>query len=383
MIKQSIYINQSAVVSPLGEPGFNTASTFFSLQEKSLVTTISSELELELAALKKEIKLFSQVDRSVLLAILASRMLKLNSGKTAINIGSSRGATHVWEDGYSRFRETCLPSSTVDSLSPLTSPLTTLGNISTWIAQDLGIDAVAFSHSITCATASHSILNGIAWLQSGMVDQFIAGGSEAPLTAFTIEQMRSMRIYSNDTDSYPCKALDLTKKSNTMILGEAAACFLLSREKSDDCNASIIGYGASIESLNSATSVTSDGLGLQQAMRDATASFDMDSIDAIITHSPGTIKGDQAEYNAILKIFGEQHPALCNNKWQIGHTLGASGAMSVAMALQMFKEDQIYKIPYLQESVCNPRKISIPKRILINATGFGGNTVSLLLEKQS
>lgn len=383
MLKQPIYINQSSQISSLELSGFQDEITCFSVIKHAVVSKISSSNEASLELIKEESRMYAQLDRSVLLALLASRKLQLGTGKTAINIGSSRGATHVWEDGYSRFRETCLQAGSADSLSPLTSPLTTLGNISTWIAQDLGIDTIAFSHSITCATASHSILNGIAWLQSGMVDQFIAGGSEAPLTPFTIEQMRSMRIYSNDTDSYPCKALDLTKKANTMILGEAAACFLLSREKSDDCNASIIGYGASIESLKSATSVTVDGLGLQQAMKDATSSFDMDSIDAIITHSPGTIKGDDAEYNAILKVFGEQHPALCNNKWQIGHTLGASSAMSIAMALQMFKENQIYKIPYLEKSFCNPKKIKHPKRVLVNATGFGGNAVSILLEKQS
>lgn len=376
MLKQPIYINQSAQISPLELSGFHDEITCFSVIKDAVVSKISSSNEASLELIKEESRMYAQLDRSVLLALLASRKLQLGTGKTAINIGSSRGATHVWEDGFLRFRES--------GITPTqTSPLTTLGNISTWIAQDLGIDAIAFSHSITCATASHAILNGIAWLQSGMVDQFIAGGSEAPLTPFTIEQMRSMRIYSNDTYSYPCKALDLTKKANTMILGEAAACFLLSREKSDDCNASVIGYGASIETLKSATSVTDDGLGLQQAMKDAVANCDIDSIDAIITHSPGTIKGDQAEYNAILKVFGEQHPALCNNKWQIGHTLGASSAMSIAMALQMFKEDQIYKIPYLEESFCNPKKIKHPKRILVNATGFGGNAVSILLEKQS
>jgi lysine/ornithine N-monooxygenase len=28
------------------------------------------------------------------------------------------------------------------------------------------------SHSITCSTALHAVLNGIAWLKSGMVDKF-------------------------------------------------------------------------------------------------------------------------------------------------------------------------------------------------------------------
>ncbi len=375
MLQQPIYINQSATISPLTSEGFQSDQAYFSESSNAIVSQLSDNSEALVNALKKESRNYSQLDRSVLLAILTARELHLTTGKTAINIGSSRGATQVWEDGYSCFRES--------GITPTqTSPLTTLGNISTWIAQDLGIDAVAFSHSITCATASHSILNGMAWLQSDMVDQFIAGGSEAPLTSFTIEQMRSLRIYANDLKEFPCRALDLNKKSNSMILGEAAACFLLSKEKQPSCNARIIGYGSSIESLKSATSVTDDGIGLQQAMKNAMAQIDRDAVDVIITHSPGTIKGDQAEYNAICKVFGKQHPALCNNKWQIGHTLGASSAMSIAMALQMFKEDQIFKIPYLKKSFSNPKGITNPKLILINATGFGGNAVSLLLEKQ-
>jgi hypothetical protein len=31
---------------------------------------------------------------------------------------------------------------------------------------------VEISHSITCSTTAHAVLNGIAWLKSGMVDKF-------------------------------------------------------------------------------------------------------------------------------------------------------------------------------------------------------------------
>ena len=37
-------------------------------------------------------------------------------------------------------------------MSPLVSPTTTLGNISSWVAYDLGLDGVTLSHSITCST---------------------------------------------------------------------------------------------------------------------------------------------------------------------------------------------------------------------------------------
>jgi 3-oxoacyl-(acyl-carrier-protein) synthase len=61
---------------------------------------------------------------------------------------------------------------------------------------DLQSSGPEISHSITCSTALHAVLNGIAWLKSGMVDKFFSGGSEAPLTDFTIAQMRALKIYS-------------------------------------------------------------------------------------------------------------------------------------------------------------------------------------------
>ena len=123
------------------------------------------------------------------------------------------------------------------------------------MAQDLGTQSTAFSHSITCATASHSILNAIAWLESGMATSFIAGGTEAPLTDFTIAQMKALRIYSQESDDFKCRALDLEKKSNHMILGEAAACFVLSKKPSNS-GIRISGYGTAIEDLRSATSMS-------------------------------------------------------------------------------------------------------------------------------
>jgi 3-oxoacyl-(acyl-carrier-protein) synthase len=82
----------------------------------------------------------------------------------------------------------------------LASPTTTLGNISSWVAHDLQSSGPEISHSITCSTALHALLNGVAWLKAGMADKFLVGGTEAPLTDFTIAQMRALKIYSNSAE---------------------------------------------------------------------------------------------------------------------------------------------------------------------------------------
>ena len=83
-------------------------------------------------------------------------------------------------------------------MTPLVSPTTTLGNISSWVAYDLGVKGATLSHSITCSTACTG-LNACAWLKGGMAKRFLVGGSEAPLTDFTVAQMRSLGIYSKKT----------------------------------------------------------------------------------------------------------------------------------------------------------------------------------------
>jgi 3-oxoacyl-(acyl-carrier-protein) synthase len=95
-------------------------------------------------------------------------------------------------------------------------------------------------------------------------------------------------------------------------------------------------------------------------------------------HAPGTIKGDSSELNAIKNIFGDTLPMLTTNKWKIGHTFGASGLLSLELALMMLQHNQFVNVPFSAVSQNTGRPI---RKVLINAVGFGGNAVSVLLSK--
>ena len=101
-----------------------------------------------------------------------------------------------------------------------------------------------------------------------------------------------------------------------------------------------------------------------------------EDIDIIVTHAPGTIKGDQAEINAVKSVFKTNIPALTNNKWKIGHSLGASGMSNIEMAILMIQHQEFIAIPYLEAKV--PKQIN---KVMVNAVGFGGNAVSIILSK--
>jgi 3-oxoacyl-(acyl-carrier-protein) synthase len=288
-----------------------------------------------------------------------------------INIGSSRGATDLFEKHHQEYLAT-------GKAQTLASPTTTLGNISSWVAHDLQSTGPELSHSITCSTALHALLNGVAWLRAGMADKFLVGGSEAPLTDFTIAQMRALKIYSNSTEEWPNRAFDLDKKQNTMILGEGASVCCLEIGKKKNALAFIEGIGYATEILEHNISISAEATCFQKSMKMALKDTDLATVDVIVMHAPGTIKGDLTEYKAIAKVFGESLPLLTTNKWKIGHTFGASGILSVEMAVLMMQHNQFIGIPYLDAAgVQNPEKII--KKVLVNAVGFGGNAVSVLL----
>lgn len=342
---------------------------------QKLVASLPEDLKAEVEALKISEPKYKSLDDSVLFAILASRQAVKNAGwkngdDFGINIGSSRGATQLFEKHFEEFLAT-------GKTHTLASPSTTLGNISSWIAHDLNAIGPEISHSITCSTALHAVLNGVAWLRSGMAEKFLVGGSEAPLTPFTLAQMQALKIYSKGNGEFPCRAFDLDKTHNSMVLGEGASMACLEIGEFSNALGYIEGVGYATEVLEHSISISTDAACFQKSMKMALKDVDLEEVDAIVMHAPGTIKGDLSEYNAIQKVFGEQLPMLTTNKWKIGHTFGASGMLNIELAVLMLQKQEFIGIPYIKEK--NKRKAI--RKVLVNAVGFGGNAVSILISK--
>jgi 3-oxoacyl-(acyl-carrier-protein) synthase len=330
--------------------------------------------------------MYRDLDTSVHFALYTARkaLLMADWGRgqeIGINIGSSRGATGVFEKYHGEFLNT-------GRTSALASPTTTLGNISSWVSHDLQSKGPDISHSITCSTALHALLNGIAWIRSGMAARFIAGGSEAPLTPFTIAQMKALKIYapnsphgSKDTRAsreghfFPCRALDMGKAGNSMVLGEGASMACLEPGISEKSLATIDGVGYATEPLEHNVSLSTEATCFQRSMRMALGKLPPEAVDILIMHAPGTVKGDQAELRAVQDVFGKKLPAMTSNKWKIGHTFGASGMLSIELALLMLRYQQFIPVPYADDKR-RPEEIN---RVMVNAVGFGGNAVSMLL----
>ena len=169
-----------------------------------------------------------------------------------------------------------------------------------------------------------------------------------------------------------------------MVLGEGAATFLLEPYSwqefiEDKPHALLESAGFGNEPVEGLTGISQDGIcfrrSMQMALNNQDTGFD---VDLILMHAPGTAKGDKAEVNAISEVFGENKPMLYSNKWQIGHTFGASAALSLIQASEILKQQKLPEMPY--ESI--KTQVDLPiRKIMINAAGFGGNAGSIIVSK--
>jgi 3-oxoacyl-(acyl-carrier-protein) synthase len=166
------------------------------------------------------------------------------------------------------------------------------------------------------------------------------------------------------------------------VLGEGASILALEHLSPRGAElrgaiAELSGVGASVEKTKSLTGITEHGDALASSMARALNEHG-GTVDAVVVHAPGTRNGDLAELFALRRVFGTSLPALCSNKWQLGHTFGASGALGVEFALALLAGVRPAEPPYASALRPPPREV---RSVLVNAAGFGGSAVSVALRR--
>lgn len=308
-------------------------------------------------------------DRATALALRAAEQAVVKAdwqGKDfAVLVGCSRGPTQSWEEGFDHFQ-------TTNRATPRTSPQTTLGGIGFALARYFGVTSLATGMSVTCSSGMHALLHGVALLRAGMAERVLVGGAEAALTAFTLRQMEALRIYASMPTEGQHACRPLAEPSSGMVIGEGAAFLALSLAPKAEAPR-ISGLAFAQENSPTPTGISPTGEGLRSTMQQATDQAGV-APDLVIAHAPGTLRGDAAERTALQSLPSTRGRARTSGKWATGHTFGASGPLGIDLGLQILAHDSAAELAYL------PTDGRI-KSVLVNATGFGGNVVSVLIKK--
>ena len=235
-----------------------------------------------------------------------------------------------------------------------------------------------------CSTGIYSIIMGCMLIETGKADNIIAGAFDDSIYPNAYKQFGKLRALSTKYNNSPHEASrPWDTKRDGLVLSEGGALFLLSNTKTSDTIAEISGYAMN----NDAYQVVAphpEGKMIEKCMKEALNGRIPDLINA---HATSTPMGDYIEIDAINRL-GLQDVWVTANKSQIGHLMGAAGAIETALSLLSLKHGVItpsLNIDYLEDGY-NIKYTPIAKNymidsVLCNSFGFGGANASILLSK--
>ncbi|WP_369373327.1 beta-ketoacyl synthase [Streptomyces sp. cg36] len=239
--------------------------------------------------------------------------------------------------------------------------------------------------SNACAAGSNSIGFAADAIREGRADVMIAGGVDV-LDILSLAGFDSL----NALDPEPCAPYS---RSTGLNLGEGAAILVLesesfARRRGADILSHVLGYALTSDAYH-ATAPDPAGAGAGRAMRAglAQAGLGPAQVDYVNGHGTGTPTNDSAETKAVDALFqGLRAAPMSSTKSQVGHMLGAAGAMEAATCVMALRDGVLPPTVNVDEGASTGRDI-VPNRsrpqelnvVVSNSFAFGGNNCSLVL----
>jgi 3-oxoacyl-[acyl-carrier-protein] synthase-1 len=272
-----------------------------------------------------------------------------------------------------------------------------------FISRYFGLSGPVLTVSTACASGAGALIKGAQLISAGFCDAVIAGGadivSETVLLGFA-----SLEAVSGEV----CNPFSKNRKGIT--LGEGAAFFVMTKNnpgaEKGKPKIELRGYGESADAFHM-TSPRPDGTGAIRAMEEALsrAGLDPGEVDYINLHGTGTALNDKMEALAVHAVFRETPPPVSSTKPITGHTLGAAGALELALCwMVLYASDErsvleasppltpglpphcwdgVYdeELPVLLFAGKERAGEKKPRICMSNSFAFGGCNTSLILEK--
>jgi 3-oxoacyl-[acyl-carrier-protein] synthase II len=269
--------------------------------------------------------------------------------------------------------------------------------VSAFIAMQYKFRGTNLTISTACSSGGNAIALAAQKILSGETDIVITGGVECPISPFTYAAYQSLRVLSKGMQGAKTASKPFDKKRDGFVLGEGAGILILENYAKACARKAVIyaelkGWGSNCGAYHMAAPDPSGG-DAAAVMREAVEQSDLQpsEIDYINAHGTATQANDVCESRAINVVFEkkEKGPWVSSTKSQIGHTIGASGAIGAIAAILAVKNDIIppnINCDELDEQ-CDIRVAqgkSLQSRVrnaLCNSFGFGSNNTALVFGK--
>jgi 3-oxoacyl-(acyl-carrier-protein) synthase len=218
------------------------------------------------------------------------------------------------------------------------------------VARTFGLRGPQASLSLSCASGVAAMGFAIDQIRLGRADIMLAGGYDE-LALFSYAGLCALRAVTPDI----IRPFDKNRKGT--IFSEGAGVLALEALESAEkrgvaIHAEVLGHAMNNDAFH-ITAPDRTGRGIMAVMREALADARIapEEIDHINAHGTGTPYNDRIETASIKAVFGEhaRRVPVVSVKSEMGHTMGAAGALETICCIKVLQEQVIPPTINLEE----------------------------------
>ncbi|MDO7253315.1 beta-ketoacyl-ACP synthase II [Helicobacter cappadocius] len=348
----------------------------------------------------KEVK---KADRFIQLALKSTKEAMLDSGllgsdgkcdpSIADRFGVSSGAGIGGLINIEKNSVTCFEKGP-RKITPFFIPSALVNMLGGFTSIEFGIKGPNLSSVTACAAGTHAIIEAAKTIMLGGADRMLVVGSESTICPVGIGGFAAMKALSSRNDD-PLKASrPFDKDRDGFVMGEGSGALILedyeiAKSRGAKIYAELVGFGESGDA-NHMTTPAPEGEGAYRAMKAALNMANV-KVDYINAHGTSTGYNDLFETMALRNVFGgkENVPPVSSTKGQIGHCLGAAGALEAVISIMAMNEGVLP--PTINQETPDPecdldyipniaRKAKV-EAVMSNSFGFGGTNGVVIFKK--
>ena len=278
-------------------------------------------------------------------------------------------------------------------ISPFFIPSALVNMLGGFVSIAHGLQGPNLSSVTACAAGTHAVSEAAKTIMLGGADRMLVVGAEATITGIGVGGFAAMKALSTRNDDPKTASRPFDADRDGFVMGEGAGALILeeyeaAKARGAKIYAELAGFGESGDA-NHITTPTTDGP--LRAMRAAYAMAGEPQIDYINAHGTSTPINDKNETAAIKELLGgkEACPPVSSTKGQIGHCLGAAGAIEAVISIMAMDRgiipptinhttpDPECDLDYVTEGA---RKADL-NVVMSNSFGFGGTNGVLIFKK--
>ena len=304
-------------------------------------------------------------------------------------VGCVAGSTTASAITLSQVFETMLPQRDFTQLQTMQFFQCLSHTVAMNLAQYLGLQGVLLSTNAACASSLQAIGTAFDLIRTGRQDAVFCGGAEElhPTVTGSFDMLMAASTGYNDRPDEASRPFDAARDG--LVCGEGAGIlFLEERERARQRGATIYAEVLGFQTCSGGSHISeSHRDGIARCMRGALedAGIAPEDVGYVSAHATATLQGDGEEVAAIRAVLGDRVP-VSSLKGNLGHTLGASGAVELVAAISGLRCGKIYPTRNLQQVADACRGIrhvtaaepTTAQCLLKNSFAFGGINASLV-----